>query len=238
MYTSIGYGVPQYTILTYYHEWKGKNQENSECIRCIDDLKRGAYREVLRYDPGASAEMDEDELIRRADQLACFSRKGFRGNSGYDVGPTFNLVLCANTLYSTILAHCFHGEAVGLCIPPEYVPMFDWRKLECLLGTTTLRRIGVMLPFGLFPREEEKWGTFWDVVKDRCYKFEVTFGVWTEIEDGFPLEVDYSSTQLLELPANDAFLELRGKWLSMPVLTEAEASAGFYEGRARFSMNC
>ena len=112
---------------TIYDEYLEQTRKHgSATLRVIDDLKQGAYREIMLLDPEASEPLSEEMLIRRADSLAGITSKYSIAHSGYEIGIGWKQVLCVSTLYCTILAHCFHRTRVGLFIDPKYVPMFDW----------------------------------------------------------------------------------------------------------------
>ena len=231
------------TLADDYRVWTEK-PHSSAVQQAMEETLRAAIREVLEFDPESSPEMPQDELIRRADQLACFSseydRLALCGGLSYHDGPVYHRVLASSCLNCLFLAAMLNSREQSLLLPEKFAAEYDWKRLQPCYGETKLKHVGILVDgFGTADPQEkdsEVIGHIWDAVEDRCYCVLLQHtGSFTEMEHGYPNEINTYRENYIVTEPDEAFLVKKNAWLAQPKLSREAAAEGLLGKRARYT---
>ena len=103
-----------------------------------------------------------------------------------------------------------------------------------------LTHVGILVDgFGTADPQEkdsEVIGHIWDAVEDCCYCVLLQHtGSFTEMEDGYPNEINTYRENYIVTEPDEAFLVKKNAWLAQPKLSREAAAEGLCEKRARYT---
>lgn len=233
------------TLDKEYQNWQNK-YENTLILKELSDLLPEIKKEVLKYDDEAKENMPLSEFLCRADQLASFSVGQSTGLSGYSSGLVYKSVTAVNCINCTMFAHLFSQVRLGLRIQPEFIDEFEWKKISESMKVSLLKLVYIELSKekyrSLISLEEDERleKVVWDVVNDRLIAIIRKARYYTEIEDGYPINVEGYEERLLTLDNCKTFEEdkrviLLNKREKFGVhLSEEEKLVPFYEEKKKY----